>query len=100
MNLDLIELALEREPVEVADTAEKTESAEVEKKPVRKRGNRAKVAVDDAAALEAKITYFNKYTMIAGVRCGDVGHQIPVKRTYRIGETVMLRMEDGVASIE
>lgn len=92
--MDQIELALEREPVEAANTVE------AEKKPVRKRGNRAKVAVDDAEALEAKVTYFNKYTMTAGVRCGNVGHQIPVKKPYRVGETVMLRMEDGVATIE
>lgn len=72
---------------------------EEEKKSVRKRGNRVKVAVDDAAQ-DGVVTYFNKYTMIAGVRCGKAGYQIPVKKMYHVGETVVLHVKDGAVTIE
>lgn len=98
--MDQIELELEREQADMVDASETAEPEEVEKKPVRKRGGRAKVAVDEVADMEAKVTYFNKYTMIVGVRCDKVGYQISASKLYRVGETVKLHMKDGVVTIE
>ena len=64
-----------------------------------KRAQRKKVAVNEVVSNGA-VTYFNKFTMTVGVRVGKNGYQVAAKKTYRIGDRVVVRVKDGAVTIE
>ena len=47
-----------------------------------------------------KVTYFNKASMIIGIRCDNVGYQTKVKKIYKVGDGVRFTIKDGEVIVE
>lgn len=42
-----------------------------------------------------KVTYFNKETMVVGIRCNGIGYQTKACKFYSLGDNIVFSVKDG-----